>query len=250
MPAATISSVELSEHDCCVPLTSDSLHDLIGPANQLRAMAELFVTRTRGKLSGEDEALLGFIQSSSERLQNLLAGLRSFARVSAEHQPHRWFDMNDVLSGALAGLQEHIQRNDAVVTRDQLPESFGDPNQICLLFTTLIENSLKFRSESRPEIHIAVVNCQENCVFSVTDNGVGIDASHLGRIFGVFKRVHQDAFPGAGMGLPIARRIVERHGGRIWVESSLGGGARFSFALPCAGPDREAEETPEMHQNE
>jgi len=234
MQATTAHAVELSEHDCCVPLNSDSLHDLVSPVNQLRAMTDLLKLRNAGRLSGEDEALFGYIQSASDRLQNLLAGLRTFARVVAEGQPHRWFDMNDVVTGALAGLHDQIDSSGATVTRDRMPQAFGDPNQICFLFSTLIENSLKFRGESQPRIHISVEDCDRDCVFSVTDNGIGIDSQHLDRIFGVFKRIHQDAFPGAGVGLPIARRIVERHGGRIWVESSLGGGARFSFALPCA----------------
>ena len=248
MPAISAKFAEVSEHDCCLPLTSDSLHDLVGPANQLRAMAELFAARNRGKLNGEDEALLGFIQTSSERLQNLLAGLRTFTRVVAERQPHRWFSVDDVLTGALAGLQDQIDKAGAVVTRETLPEAFGDPNQICFLFSTLIENSLKFRSESSPRIHIGVEQCDDQCVYTVVDNGVGIDPSHAVKIFGVFKRVHQDTFPGAGMGLAIARWIVERHGGRIWVDSSLGGGARFSFALPCVGREHAPDEELQVSQ--
>jgi len=232
MSAITQKLAETCEHDYCVPLTSDALHDLVGPANQLRAMADLFVARNRGKLSGEDETLLSYIQSSTERLQNLLSGLRVYTRILTETQPYRWFDTNAAVAGAIATLQPQIERNDAQITSDTLPPAFGDPNQFCYLFAALIENSIKFRSECRPEIHIGAVTYNDYTEFSVCDNGVGIDPIHGLRIFGVFKRIHQDAFPGAGMGLPIARRIVERHGGRIWVESHLGSGARFCFVVP------------------
>ncbi|MEO8595755.1 MAG: ATP-binding protein [Candidatus Solibacter sp.] len=232
MSAITEKLSEVSEHDCCVPLNSDSLHDLVGPVNQLRAMTDLLIARTRGKLTGEDETVLGYMQASSERLQNLLSGLRVFTRVLTECQPYRWFDTNAALACALAGLDPQIRRNDVLLSHDALPETFGDPNQICFLFTTLLENSIKFRGESRPEIHVSALEQSDHTVFSVRDNGVGIDPSQCSRIFGVFKRIHQDAFPGAGVGLPIARRIVERHGGRIWVESTLGWGATFCFSMP------------------
>jgi len=236
MSATTQKIAELAaELDLCVPLNSDSLHDLVGPVNQLRAMAELFVARNRGRLGEEDEVLLNFIQASTERLQNLLGGLRVYTRVLTESQPCRWFDANAALAGAIANLQPQIERNDVQITSDNLPHTYGDPSQFCHLFTSLIDNSIKFRSERRPEIHVDARDGDDQFLFSVRDNGMGIDPSQGSRIFGVFKRVHQDAFPGAGIGLPLARRIVERHGGRMWVESSLGRGARVLFAVPnCA----------------
>jgi len=240
MSATPQKIAENCELELCVPLNSDSLHDLVGPVNQLRAMAELFIARNRGRLGGEDETLLNYIQASTERLQNLLSGLRVYTRVLNEAQPLRWFDTNAALAGAIANLQPQIEHHDAVVTSDKLPHAYGDPSQFCYLFTSLIDNSIKFRSESRPEIHVDAADRDDHILFSVRDNGLGIDPSQGTRIFGVFKRVHQDAMPGAGMGLPIARRIVERHGGRIWVESSLGWGARFCFSVANRA-DRPAE---------
>jgi chemotaxis family two-component system sensor kinase Cph1 len=154
-------------------------------------------------------------------------------RIVGRREPYRHFDSATILTGALAIMQQAIERNEALVTHGPLPEVFGDPNQICHLFSSLIENSIKFRSQCRPEIRVNAVPLENHWLFSICDNGIGIDPKNSDRIFGVFKRVHNDAYPGAGMGLAIAKRIVELHRGRIWVESHLGEGATFLFALPC-----------------
>jgi len=229
LPVVTGDLVE----DCFVQLNPDSLHDLVGPVNQMRSMADLLLTRHRGKLDGEAALLLSFIQESSDRLQNLLSGLRTYTRIVGRIQPYRRFDAGHTLAGALATIQEPLAANDAVVTHDRLPELYGDPNQICYLFASLIENAVKFRSERRPEVHVSAMAQGGQWRFSVRDNGIGIDPRNRERIFGVFKRVHHDKFPGAGIGLAVASRIVERHAGRIWVESSLGDGATFFFLLPA-----------------
>jgi light-regulated signal transduction histidine kinase (bacteriophytochrome) len=205
--------------------------------NQLRSMADLILQRhrsqkDRSQLDDDSEALFGFLQASSDRLQNLLSGMRTYMRIMGTREPYRLFDANHTLAAARATIQPEIDRNDALVTHDTLPELYGDPNQICYLFASLIENSIKFRSQCRPEIHIAAIPGETGWLFSVCDNGIGIDPRHSARIFGVFKRIHNEAYPGAGMGLAIVSRIVERHGGRVWVESVLGHGATFFFALP------------------
>jgi len=222
----------LADDEYVVPLNADALHDLAGPVNQMRSMADLILMRHRGQLDDETEVLFGFIQTSSDRLQNLLSGLRTYMRIAGCGQPYRRFDANNALAGALVTVQQAIDRNDALVTHDRLPEVYGDPNQICCLFASLIDNSIKFRSQCRPEIHVTATPRADDWLFSVRDNGIGIDPKHRDRIFGVFKRIHNEAYPGAGMGLAIAKRTIESHGGRIWVESSLGQGATFFFALP------------------
>jgi light-regulated signal transduction histidine kinase (bacteriophytochrome) len=218
--------------DICVQLNADALHDLVGPVNQMRSMADLILKRHRGKLDDEDETLFGFLQTSSDRLQNLLAGLRTYTRIVGRREPYRHFDASAILAGALATIQPAMDRSEAVVTHDPLPEVYGDPSQICYIFSSLIENSIKFRSQSRPEIHVTAIPDENDWLFSVCDNGIGIDPRHVERVFGVFKRIHSEEYPGAGMGLAIAKRIIESHGGRIWVESHLGQGATFFFTLP------------------
>jgi light-regulated signal transduction histidine kinase (bacteriophytochrome) len=215
-----------------VTLNSDALHDLVGPMNQLRSMADLLLKKHRGKFDDETEALFGFIQAASDRLQNLVAGLRRHTRIVGQHQPARMFDANAILAGAVAMIQPTVEQTGAEVTHEPLPEVYGDPTQICYVFVSLIDNSIKFRSEQPPQIHVAAAAEENAWVFSVRDNGIGIDPKHADRIFGVFKRVYNDAYPGAGMGLPITKRIIERHGGRISLESHLGEGSTFFFTLP------------------
>lgn len=227
------STAEEAAGECVVPLNSDSLHDLVGPANQMRSMADLILKKGHGT-DADTEALLGFLQSSSERLQNLLDGLRTYLRIIGQRSPFRRFDANASLNIALAGLQDSIARSIALVTHDAMPEVYGDPNQICCVFANLIDNGIKFCGDRRPEIHIAAGCAENGWLFSIRDNGPGIDPRHSERIFGVFKRIQGDKYPGAGVGLPIARGILERHHGRIWVESTLGQGSVFLFFLPHA----------------
>jgi light-regulated signal transduction histidine kinase (bacteriophytochrome) len=223
------------EDDSAVRLNSEALHDLVGPMNQMRSMADLLLKKHRGKLDDEAEALLGFIQTASDRLQNFVAGLRRHTRIVGQRQPARTFDANAILAGAIAMIQPAIEQSQAEVTHDLLPEVYGDPTQISYVFASLIDNSIKFRSEQPPCIYVRATIDGKAWVFSVSDNGIGIDPKHADRIFGVFKRVHNDAYPGAGMGLPIVKRIIETHGGTISVESHLGQGATFFFTLPMPG---------------
>jgi light-regulated signal transduction histidine kinase (bacteriophytochrome) len=225
-----------------VQLNSDSLHDLIGPVNQLRTMTELLLKRHRAELGDEGQSLCGFIQEAADRLQNLMSGMSTHMRVVGRCGPACDFGAGAIVAAARAAIGQTIERNDALVTHDELPDVYCDPTQISYVFASLLENSIKFRSERRPEIHItASPEAGDRTLFSVRDNGIGIDPKHIDRIFGAFRRIHHDVYPGAGMGLPIAKRIIERHGGRISVESNLGEGATFFFTLPNAtGAARQA----------
>src|SRR5260370_29099845 len=198
-------------------------------------MADLLVKRYRGKLDEAGETLCGFIQAAADRLQNLMSGLRTHTRIVGRCQPARDLGANAILASATVMIQQAITESDALVTHDDLPEVYCDPTQICFVFASLIENSIKFRSEQRPEFHISARPEQNHRVlFSVRDNGIGIDPKNSEQIFGVFKRIHNDVYPGAGIGLPMPKPIIERHGGRISVESQPGHGATFFFTLPNA----------------
>jgi light-regulated signal transduction histidine kinase (bacteriophytochrome) len=234
-PPSRPEEVALPGDDGSVQLTAEVLHDLVGPVNQVRSMADLLVKRYRGKLEDEGETLCGFIQAAADRLQTLLSGLGAHVRIVGRCQSARDLDANAIVAAATVMSRQAIEGSDAQVTHDDLPEVYCDPTQISVVFASLIENSIKFRSEQSPQIHIAA-RPQENhrVLFSVRDNGIGIDPRYNERIFGVFKRIHNDAYPGAGVGLPIAKRIVERHGGTISVESQPGQGATFFFTLPKA----------------
>jgi light-regulated signal transduction histidine kinase (bacteriophytochrome) len=217
--------------DCYVRLNADSVHDLMSPVNQIGTIAELLLERYRGMLDQEADDLFGFVQSSASRLQNLIAGLRTYMRMAGSPGPGRRCDANNLLMAAQTSIQPEIDQSGAVVTHGPLPELYCDPSQIGYAFASLMQNSIKFRREDRPEIQVSAKAQDKMWVFAVRDNGIGIDPAHGERIFGLFKRVHNDAHPGTGVGLAITRQIVEQHGGRIWVESQPGLGSTFYFSL-------------------
>jgi light-regulated signal transduction histidine kinase (bacteriophytochrome) len=232
-PAAT-SLRQAAYGDGCVQLDSGSLHDLLSPVNQICSMADLVLKKYRNTLDSEAEVLFGFIQGSANRLQNLLGGLRTYAQTVGTRGPFRRCDGNSLLAAALALVRPAIDQSGALVTHGPLPELYCDPSQISSTFACLIDNSIKFRGQSRPEIHISAGAEGDTLVYCFRDNGIGIDPRHRESIFGVFKRIHNDAYPGAGVGLAIAKKIIEVHGGRIWVESALEQGATFFLVLPKA----------------
>jgi light-regulated signal transduction histidine kinase (bacteriophytochrome) len=221
---------------CSVPLDADSLHDLGGPVNQISSITELIVSRHAEKLEGEAAVLFGFIRNSASQLQGLMAGLRNYMRVAAPENPRRRCASETLLEAAIGAMQPAIEESGAIVTHDALPELFCNPDQLIWAFSALIENSIKFRAESRPAIHISAAQRGRTWEFSIRDNGMGMDPRHCERVFGVFKRIHHDQYGGAGMGLPIVRRIVEQSGGRVWAESQPGAGCTFFFALPQIKP--------------
>lgn len=215
-----------------MPFNSDSLHDLTSPVNQIGTISELLRAKCRGALDEDAETLFGFIQDSASRLQKLIEGLRTYMRVAGPPSSCRLCDANTLLAEAQQAIESEIEQSGAVVTHDPLPQVSCDPHQISYAFASLIQNSIKFRREHRPEIHVSATAENNTWVFSVKDNGIGIDPRHGDRIFGLFKRIQNEAYPGAGVGLAIARQIVAQHGGRIWVESQPGRGATFFFILP------------------
>lgn len=217
---------------CLLLLEPESLHDLIGPVNQVCTMAELIRKKYGDSLEGEADMLLGYLEASAGRLRQLMAGLRDYTRIVGNAAPYRSCDGNALLAVALAALQPAVDESGAVVTHDPLPEMYCDANQITHTLACLIENAIKFRSDDRPQIHICAGMLHGRWRFRVRDNGIGIDPARQERIFGVFQRVSGEDRPGAGMGLAIARQIIQRHGGRIWVESQLGHGSTFFFELP------------------
>jgi light-regulated signal transduction histidine kinase (bacteriophytochrome) len=218
--------------DDCVPLTSDSLHDLSSPVNQICSLSDLILKRYQDALDEEAKVLFGYLESSANRLQNLMGGLRTYMQVACAPPAYRHSDGNMLLAGALAMLQHAIARNGALVTHGPLPELWCDPSQMTYALACLIENAIKFRGERRPEIHVGTFSDKRSWVLSVSDNGMGIDPRYAGRIFAAFKRIHNDTYPGAGVGLAIAKRVIERHKGRIWVESELERGSTFYMELP------------------
>ncbi len=215
-----------------VPLTSDSLHDLASPINQVCSLGDLILKKYRGALGADADQLFGLLHDAVFRLQNLLTGLRTYAQVASSAESYRHADVNALLDAARALVQPAIEEHQALLTRDALPELWCNPAQLTFALAALLDNAIKFRSEARPEIHVSSASGDAAWIVSVRDNGIGIEPVHRERIFHAFKRVQNDQLPGSGMGLTITRDVIERHGGRIWVDSAPGAGSTFFMELP------------------
>jgi light-regulated signal transduction histidine kinase (bacteriophytochrome) len=163
----------------------------------------------------------------------MIDDLLTYSRVESKAQAFAPADMDEVLATVLKDLSVAIDESGASVTSDPLPTIMADKLQMVLLFENLIGNAIKYRSEATPQVHVSARGEGQEWVFSVSDNGIGIDPRQRDRIFLMFQRLHtRDEYPGTGMGLAISRRIVERHGGRIWLESEPGKGTTFFFTIP------------------
>jgi light-regulated signal transduction histidine kinase (bacteriophytochrome) len=227
-----IGEEPVATSEASVPLTSDSIHDLAGPINQIGSLTDLILKKYGKSLDEDAHALFYYLHSSADRLQNLLAGMRRYMQVAGSPGAFLCCDGNALLAEALGMLQYSISESAALITHDPLPELCCDANQVRCALANLIENSIKFRDERTPEIHVGAILTEAHCVLSVRDNGLGIGPRYADRIFRTFKRIHNDVYPGAGVGLAIVKHVAERHGGRVWVESEPGQGATFFLEVP------------------
>ena len=208
-------------------------HDLQEPLVGIAGFGKLLLKQYKGKHDAKADELITFINDGVKRMQNLIKDLLEYSRVGTERTKFKLIDSSMPLALALANLQRSIEENGVVVTYDTLPTVFADSSQLSMLFQNLIGNAIKFRGKTSPSVHISVERKGIEWLFSVSDNGLGIDPSKTESIFVVFKRLHsREEYPGTGIGLAICKKIVERHGGRIWVESKPGQGSTFFFTLP------------------
>ena len=211
-------------------------HDLQEPLRMASAFSELLQMKFGGKLGGEGDEFIRYIVDASTRMQQLLHDLRTFTQASKSTQdqvPHT--DAGEVLRRSISNMKTLIDDSNAVITYGELPVIPIHQFQLEQLFQNIISNAIRYRSQTSPMIHIDAKCFDSKCTFSIRDNGIGIDPQYKEQIFGIFKRLHTTAdYPGTGMGLAICQRIVERLGGRIWVESEPGRGSTFYFTLPMA----------------
>lgn len=213
-------------------------HDLQEPLRMVASYTQLLARRYGEKLDTDAHEFIRFAVDGANRMQQLITDLLSYSRVGTRGKEFRWVDCSSVLGQALANLQEKIESTGAIVTNGDLPTVMADGTQLIQLFQNLLSNALKFHGQSSPRVHISVTE-QESAdpqkklwLFAVRDNGIGLDPQYADRIFVIFQRLHSHAeYPGTGIGLAICKKIVERHGGRIWVESHPGQGATFCFTL-------------------
>jgi light-regulated signal transduction histidine kinase (bacteriophytochrome) len=200
---------------------------------------QLLARRYKGKLDDDADDFIAYAVDGATRMQELINDLLIYSRVGTKGKDFEPTDCEVILERTLVNLQKAIEESGAVITHDPLPTAIADAPQLIQLFQNLIGNALKFHSEEPPRIHISVAQESLEWVFSVRDNGIGFEPSYANRIFVIFQRLQSRVeYPGTGIGLAICKKIVERHGGRIWVESELGKGATFYFTLPIRGDDQ------------
>jgi len=214
-------------------------HDLKEPLRAVLNYARLFEERCRDRLDAKGERFLAHITAGAERLDRMIEGLLEYSRVTTRGRPPAPTDAEAVFRQACADLYPLIEQTAAQVTHDPLPVVMADELQLLRLLENLLVNALKFHGDEPPRIRVRARRSGGSWVFAVSDNGIGIEPRDQERIFAPFQRSHaRPECAGEGLGLAIARRIVERHGGRIWVESTPGRGSTFYFSLPAAGEVR------------
>jgi light-regulated signal transduction histidine kinase (bacteriophytochrome) len=208
-------------------------HDLQEPLRMISSYVQLLGERYRGRLDEDADEFIHYAVEGASRMQTLINGLLAYSRVGTRGEAFEPSDCESVLQEVLRDLKLAIEGCGAVVTYDPLPTVMADPTQLGQLFQNLIGNAIKFRGEETPRVHIGVTRKNAAWLFSVRDNGIGIDPQYSDRIFTIFQRLHpRERYAGTGVGLAVCRKIVERHGGEIWVVSEAGKGATFYFTMP------------------
>jgi PAS domain S-box-containing protein len=223
-------------------------HDLQEPLRMVSSYTQLLERRYKDKLDADANDFINYAVDGAERMQQLLNDLLIYSRVGTRAKPFKRTDMEEVLQAALANLQVTIKESKARVIHDPLPTVMADEGQMVQVLQNLISNAVKFRGERSPRIRVSAERRDSEWVFSVKDNGIGIESQYFDRVFLVFQRLHRDEYPGTGTGLAIAKRIVERHGGRMWIESQPGKGSTFYFSIKATGNRNEARTTRDERQ--
>ena len=212
-------------------------HDLQEPLRMVASYTQLLSRRYKGRLDSDADEFIAFAVDGASRMQRLIEDLLSYSRVGTKGQPLVATSSEDALEQALANLHVAVAEHGAEVTHDPLPTVLADEVQLIQLFQNLVGNAIKYQDSDVPKIHVSAArNGDRMWTFSVKDNGLGIGPEYLEKVFGMFERLHKrDEYAGTGIGLAICRKIVERHGGEISVESQVGEGSTFHFALAGAG---------------
>jgi len=213
-------------------------HDLQEPLRMVSSYMQLMERRYKGKLDTDADEFIDFAVDGATRMQRLINDLLMYSRVGTKGKTLEATDCNAVLAEVLRDLASTIEESGTVVTHDELPTMMADGTQLAQLFQNLVANAIKFSSGDQPKVHISFEQKEGSYVFAVTDNGIGIDPEYKDRIFVIFQRLHgKEEYPGTGIGLAVCKKIVERHGGQIRVDSESGKGSTFSWTIPIREPD-------------
>jgi light-regulated signal transduction histidine kinase (bacteriophytochrome) len=208
-------------------------HDLQEPLRMVASYTQLLAERYEGQLDEKAKKYIAYVVDGAIRLQRLVNDLLAYSRVGTRGNPIETTDAHALLGEAIRNLATTIEESKAIVTNEDLPMVRADAPQLGQVFQNLLANAIKFRGEDFPRVHVSARDEGREWVFSVRDNGIGIDRQYAERIFVIFQRLHtRQEYPGTGIGLAVCKRIVERHGGKIWFESEPGKGSTFFFTVP------------------
>lgn len=215
-------------------------HDLQEPLRVISNYTQLLAKRYSGRvLDHTADEFIDFTVDAAKRMQELINDLLLYSRVETKAQEFRDVDCTTILDNALANLRISLNECNARVDRMQLPIVKGDGSQLLQVFQNLLSNAIKFRSQQPPEIHVSISEVDKFWLFTVQDNGIGFDIKYADRIFVIFQRLHtKEKYPGSGIGLSVCMKIIERHGGQMWVESEEGKGSSFYFTIPKESTSR------------
>jgi light-regulated signal transduction histidine kinase (bacteriophytochrome) len=214
-------------------------HDLQEPLRAMASYAQLLKRQLGGKSGGDSDVYLDHLLEGATRLRTLINALLDYSRVGRRALDLRPLSLETVFETAMADLSATIADSGAEVRRGPLPVLNADPVQLGQLLRNLISNAIRFRRDESPVVEVSATLIDDHWRITVKDNGIGIDAKHFERIFIIFQRLHGRELAGTGIGLAVCKKIVERHGGQIWVESEPGRGSSFHFTLPLRGPTPE-----------
>lgn len=222
-------------------------HDLQEPLRMVSLYSQILQKKYGTKLDGDADQLIAFVVGGAKRMEMLLKDLLAYSRAgSSDEGPPRPIDCERVVRKVLLNLEASIQQDGATITWDTLPTVQAHEIRLVQLFQNLISNAIKYRSAEPPEIRLSAEPSDAGWIISVRDNGIGIEPEYAQQVFGIFKRLHGQKYPGTGIGLAICQRIVERYGGRIWVDSQAGAGSVFRFTLPAVVGKQQPGFTPSM----
>jgi light-regulated signal transduction histidine kinase (bacteriophytochrome) len=212
-------------------------HDLQEPLRMVTSYTQLLERRYKDKLDDDARDFISYAVDGANRMQKLINDLLIYSRVTTHSKSYQHVDMSSVLGQVISNLQILMEENTAIITNDDLPVIWAEESQMVQVLQNLMTNAIKFKKKSDyPIIHVSCTRKNNEYEFSVKDNGIGIDQQYQERVFTIFQRLHSTReYPGTGIGLSINKRIVDRHGGRIWFEPNENGGTTFFFTIPDEG---------------
>ncbi len=210
-----------------------SSHDLKEPLRMITSFLQLLQQRYSDELDDDANDFINYAVDGAKRMDMMINDLLEYSKIGSTERKYEYLQSEKILEKVLKNLKPTIEKTNSIITQDPLPLIYANEYMMIQLFQNIISNAIKYNGEKTPEVHISAENIDDEYIFSVKDNGIGIDQKHLEKIFKIFQRLHtREQYEGTGIGLAISKRIIQKHRGKIWVESELGKGTTFYFTIP------------------